>query len=332
MEEDRNVHGDRTRRGWELPRSVIITDVVTRDGLQDEERIVPTEQKVRIIEGLLRAGVRSIEVTSFVHPRVVPQMADAEALVAALPRLPGVTYSALVPNRKGAERALAAGVDEIRMVVSASESHNRTNLNRPVAETLDELRAVCRLAAQRRPDVTLAGTVATAFACPFEGRTPLERLLWVVDELHAMGVRRIGLADTTGMANPRQVYETVSVVRERFPDVTFWLHLHNTRDLALANALAGLQAGIRHFDSSLGGLGGCPFAPGATGNVSTEDLVHMLHEMGIETGIDLDALFAVGRLLRDAVGHDLDSAVAKAGKASDLHPLDCARVADSRTR
>lgn len=225
------------------PPVVIITDVVTRDGLQDEERIVPTEQKVRIIEGLLRAGVRSIEVTSFVHPRVVPQMADAEALVAALPRLPGVTYSALVPNRKGVERALAAGVDEIRMVVSASESHNRTNLNRPVAETLDELRAVCRLAAQRRPDVTLAGTVATAFACPFEGRTPLERLLWVVDELHAMGVRRIGLADTTGMANPRQVYETVSVVRERFPDVTFWLHLHNTRDLALANAWPGCKRG-----------------------------------------------------------------------------------------
>lgn len=318
------------RLAWQLPRSVVITDVVTRDGLQDEERIVSTENKVRLIEGLIRTGVRSIEVTSFVHPKVVPQMADAEVLLERLPRHQGVTYSALVPNRKGAERALAAGVDEIRLVVSASESHNRTNLNRSVAETLNEIREVCRFIAQRGQNVVLAGTVATAFGCPFEGRTPLERLIWVVGELYAIGVRRIGLADTTGMANPRQVYETVSSIRERFPDVTFWLHLHNTRDLALANALAGLQAGVRHFDSSLGGLGGCPFAPGATGNVSTEDLVHMLHEMGIETGINLDGLLELGRQLRKIVGHELDSAVARAGKASDLHPITCARVADSR--
>ncbi|HEY8488517.1 MAG TPA: hydroxymethylglutaryl-CoA lyase [Thermaerobacter sp.] len=309
---------------------VEITDVVTRDGFQDEAVPISTEDKVRVLEGLMDAGLRSLEVTSFVHPRLVPQMADAEAVMQALPRRPGVRLSVLVPNLKGAERALACRPDEIRLVVSASESHNRANLNRSVDETLAELAAVTAFIRSHDPGLPVAAAIATTFGCPFEGKVPLGQVVRIIDTFTQMGVHRIGLADTTGMANPAQVAATVAALRRRFPEVHFWLHLHNTRGLGLANAYAGYQAGIRSFDTSLGGIGGCPFAPGATGNVSTEDMVHMFHEMGVETGIDLDRLLAEGRRLRQIVGHELESAVQRAGKASDLHPLEGARKADSR--
>ena len=265
-----------------LPKRVLITDVVARDGFQNEARIIATQDKLRVIDGLVRAGITSIEVTSFVHPRVVPQLADAAELVAQLSPYPGVTYSALIPNIKGAQRALAAGITELHLVVSASESHNRANLNRSVQESLAQLAEVCFSVYREKPQTILIATIATVFHCPFEGCTSLERVYWVIEELIGMGIRQVNLADTDGAAHPLQVWQTITAVKERFPEVTWSLHLHNTRDMGLANALAGLQAGITQFDASLGGIGGCPFAPVATGNISTEDLVHMLHEMGIE--------------------------------------------------
>lgn len=315
----------------QLPRQVLITDVVTRDGFQNEERIIPTEDKIRVIEGLVQAGVTSIEVTSFVHPRVVPQLADASEVIAQLPRHPGVRYSALVPNIKGAQRALAAGVEELHLVVSATESHNRANLNRSTQETLAQLAEVTDYVRHENPQAIIVACISTAFHCPFEGRTPSERVFWVIEELVKAGIQHINLADTDGAANPLQIWQTVTAARERFPAVTWSLHLHNTRDMALANALAGLQAGITLFDSSLGGIGGCPFAPGATGNVSTEDLVHMLHEMGIETGINLDVLLSKGTILQTIVGHELASQVFKAGTAAKRHSSEGIKFADSRT-
>lgn len=314
----------------QLPKSVVITEVVTRDGLQDEPNVVPTSEKLRIIEAVVEAGIRSVEVTSFVHPKVVPQMADASELMQSLPRKEGVVYSALVPNLKGAERAIAAGIDELRVVISASESHNRANLNRSIAESLEGLQEVCDFARNQPAPPRLAAGVATSFACPFEGPVPLEQLLRLVTALTGMGVTLVNLADTTGMANPTQVSSTVSSVMESNPDLDVGLHLHDTRGMGLANALAGLDVGVDRFDSSLGGLGGCPFAPGATGNISTEDLVHMLHEMGVSTGVDLEALLKDSRALKDTVGHDLESHVLRAGPSSDLHSFDDSKIARSR--
>lgn len=315
----------------QIPTQVLVTDVVTRDGFQNEDHIISTGDKLRVIEGLVRAGITSIEVTSFVHPAVVPQLADAAEVVARLPRQPGVTYSALVPNIQGARRALDAGISKLHLVISASESHNRANLNRGVRESLAQLARVCSLVRDQSPHAMLIVSIATSFHCPFEGRTPLARACWIIEELVAMGIRHINLADTDGAANPFQISQTLMTVKERFPAVTWSLHLHNTRGMALANALAALEAGITRFDASLGGIGGCPFVPGATGNISTEDLVHMLHEMGIETGINLDVLLEEGRKLSDIVGHELASQVARAGTSSTLHAIEEVTIADSRS-
>src|SRR5947209_1373192 len=314
----------------QMPKQVLVTDVVARDGFQNEGHIVSTQDKLRVIDGLVRAGVTSIEVTSFVHPSVVPQLADAADLVAQLPRHPGVTYSALVPNIKGARRGLDGGVTELHLVVSASESHNRANLHRSVRESLAQLAEICSSVRRANPQAVLIASISTAFHCPFEGRTPLGRVLWIVEELVRMGIRQVNLADTDGAVNPLQIWQTLTAVQERFPEVSWSLHLHNTRDMGLANALAGLQAGITQFDASLGGIGGCPFVPGATGNISTEDLVHMLHEMGIQTGIDLDVLLEEGRKLSGIVGHELASLVARAGTSASLHAFEGVRIADSR--
>lgn len=304
-----------------IPRRVIVTDVVCRDGFQDEKRIIATTEKLALIVRLAEAGVSSIEATSFVHPKVVPQMADADTLLAWVPREYGVRYSALLPNLRGAERAVAAGIDEIHLVVSASDSHNQANLNRTTAQSLAQLAEVAAYVRRAAPEVELVGTLATAFGCPFEGDVPLERLCWAIEHFRAMGMTCVVLADTTGMANPLQVGRTLRALRARFPLVEWGLHLHNTRGLGLANAYAGLLEGVARFDASLGGLGGCPFAPGATGNIATEDLVHMLHEMGIATGIDLDALIAAARTLPALVGHPIESAVVRGGKTRDLHPF-----------
>jgi hydroxymethylglutaryl-CoA lyase len=305
-----------------LPHHVIVTDVVCRDGFQDEVRIISTEAKLDLLKRLVAAGLRSIEATSFVHPKVVPQMADADTLIARAPRVPGVRYSALLPNLKGAQRAVAAGIDEVHLVVSASDSHNRANLNRTTAQSLEQLAEVSAYLRREAPTVSIVGTLATAFGCPFEGEVASERLCWAIERFQAMGITQVVLADTTGMANPLQVERTLRLLQRRFSQIEWGLHLHNTRGLGLANAYAGLQVGITRFDASLGGLGGCPFAPGATGNIATEDLVHMLHEMGIATEIDLDALIAAARTLRALVGHEIDSFVVKGGKICDLHTFD----------
>jgi hydroxymethylglutaryl-CoA lyase len=295
----------------QLPASVQVTDVGPRDGLQSEPAFVPTARKVAVIEALAAAGVPRIEATSFVHPRAVPQMADAEAVMAAIARRPGVRYTALVPNARGAERALAARADELNVVVSSTEAMSRANVNMSVAESITACAAVVRLAEPAR--VPVACAVTTCFGCPYEGAVPPARVLDVVAGVVDAGVAEIALADTIGVANPRQVAELVGLVRARWPDLPLGLHFHDTRGLGLANVLAGLQAGVTRYDASLGGVGACPFAPGATGNICTEDLVYLLDELGIATGVDLPALIAAARLMRDTVGHDVPSRMLRAG-------------------
>jgi hydroxymethylglutaryl-CoA lyase len=302
-----------------LPARVTICEVGSRDGFQIEPDFIPTEVKVEVVDRLSEAGVPSIEVTSFVHPKVVPQLRDAETVMAQLRRRPGTRYSALVPNDKGAVRAVDAGVDEIHTVLSASESHNLANVNMTIDESLEKLRAVMQVAERAR--VPVACGISTSFGCPFEGEVPVERLERVVGALVGMGARAIGLADTTGMANPRQVARVLEHLQPRFPGVTWTLHTHDTRAMAIPNILAAMEYGVTHFDSSIGGLGGCPFAPGASGNVCSEDLVHCLHAMGVETGIDLDRLIGVSRRVQDVVGRALPGQIVKAGKWDRRYPL-----------
>jgi len=302
-----------------LPARVTICEVGTRDGFQIEPDFIPTEVKIEIVDRLSEAGVPSIEVTSFVHPKVVPQLRDAEAVMAAIHRRPGTRYSALVPNDKGAVRAIDAGVDEIHTVISASESHNLANVNMTVGESLEKLKAVMQVAERARVPVSCG--ISTSFGCPFEGDVPITQLERVVGALAGMGARSIGLADTTGMANPRQVGLVLEHLVPRFPGVTWTLHTHDTRAMAIPNILAAIEHGVIHFDSSIGGLGGCPFAPGASGNVCSEDLVHCLHAMGVETGIDLDRLIAVSRRVQEVVGRALPGQIVKAGKSDRRYPV-----------
>ncbi len=302
-----------------LPERVTICEVGTRDGFQIEPEFIPTEQKVEVVDRLTEAGVPRIEVTSFVHPKVVPALRDAEDVMARIRRRPGTRYSALVPNDKGAVRALDAGVDEIHTVVSASESHNLANVNMTVAASIEKLRAVMQVAERAR--VPVACGISTSFGCPFEGQVPLSQLENVVARLVDIGARSLGLADTTGVANPRQVQRVLEHLIPRFPGVEWTLHTHDTRAMAIPNILAAMDCGVDHFDSSIGGLGGCPFAPGASGNVCTEDLVHCLHAMGIETGIDLDRLVAVSRHVETIVGRPLPGQVMKAGPFTRRYPV-----------
>jgi hydroxymethylglutaryl-CoA lyase len=297
---------------------IFIHDVVARDGLQIEPAWVPTERKIELIDRLSATGVAKIEATSFVSPKAVPNLRDAEAVMAGINRNPAVTYVALVPNARGAERALGADVDEIALVVSVSETHNRANVRRSVAESFAGFREVFDVVRGHRQ--TVVGALATSFGCPFEGVIPEQQVLDGVARYVELGVDAVTLADTTGMANPRQVEALVKRVRQRWPDLELALHFHNTRGMGLANVLAGLAGGVTHYEACLGGLGGCPFAPGATGNICTEDLVHMLHCMSYDTGIDLDLLLATSRRLGEIVGHELPGQVVKAGKATDLHP------------
>jgi hydroxymethylglutaryl-CoA lyase len=296
-----------------------VHEVVTRDGFQIEPRFIPTEDKIALIDRLSETGLHKIECTSFVSPKAVPALADAEAVMAGIRRNPAVRYVALVANPRGAERALAAQVDEIVLVVSVSESHNRSNVRRSTEESFAGFAEI--MYAIGGAPVKVACGMATTFGCPFEGFQPLDRILKFVDRLIGLGIGSIALADTIGMGNPRQIRAVCDEVRARFPNYEFALHLHNTRGMGLANVVAGLEAGIAHFESSLGGLGGCPFAPGATGNICTEDLVHMLWQMGHDTGVDLDKLIAAARGLPALVGHDVPGQVMKAGKSTDLHPL-----------
>jgi hydroxymethylglutaryl-CoA lyase len=293
-----------------LPARVEIREVGPRDGLQNEDP-VPTAAKIRLLDALSATGVRRIEAVSFVHPKAIPQMADADEVWAGARRAPGVRYSALIPNSRGAQRALAAGFREIEVVVSASDTHNKRNVNRSTAESLDDITALIELLHAAGAAVEVI--VATSFGCPFEGDVDPARVAAIVDRVIADGADRIAFGDTTGMATPRRVRDVVVPVRERHPQVPLLLHFHNTRGAALANILTALELGVTEFDASVGGLGGCPYAPGATGNVATEEVVHMLHDMGIDTGIDLAALLEAARLAQGIAGRELPSGVLRAG-------------------
>lgn len=299
------------------PKYVKVCEVVGRDGFQNEKDFISTEDKIRIIDFLSETGLWKMEVTSFVHPKAVPQLRDAEEVITGIKRKSGVIYTCLVPNLKGAQRALGCAVDELNVVISASGTHNLKNVGMPVGKSLENLKEIVALALQER--VPVNGSVGTAFGCPFEGVIPKGRTLEMVTRYLDAGVNSITLADTTGMANPCQVYDLLTEFKTRWPMVPVSLHFHNTRGMGLANVLAGLQAGVDTYDAALGGLGGCPFAPGATGNICTEDLAHMLQEMGIATGIDLDTVIGVSKGLEAVVGRSLPGQVSKAGRTSCLH-------------
>lgn len=294
----------------DLPASLSLREVGPRDGLQNEAP-VPTSGKLALIDALAGTGVGRIEAVSFVSPAAVPQMADAEQVWASLERGSGVRYSALVANLRGAQRALAAGVGELEVVVSASDTHNRRNVRRSTAESLDAIAEIIALA--HRAGATCQVIVATAWGCPYEGEVPEPRVLAVADRAVRDGADGISFGDTTGMATPGRVVRLVGQFRSAHPDVGLNLHFHNTRGAGLANVLAALQLGVSDFDASVGGLGGCPYAPGASGNVCTEDLVHMVEDMGVATGIDLEALLAAARRAEELVGRTLPSQVLRAG-------------------
>jgi len=299
-------------------RRIVICEVATRDGFQIEPTFVPTPVKIALINDLGRTGLPKIEVTSFASPRAIPNLRDAEDVFRGIVRAPGVTYSALVPNLKGAERAVAVGVDEINLVMSVSETHNLANLRMTREQSCAQLAETIR--AVRTNGVAINASLSTCFGCPMEGAVPEGEVWRFGERLLAAGAGGISLCDTTGMAHPVQVAGVVERFRRRFAAVTLTLHLHNTRGMGLANVLAAIQAGADRFDASLGGLGGCPYAPGATGNVCTEDLVHMLHAMGYTTGVELERLLACARRLPGIVGHEVPGQVATAGRISDLHP------------
>jgi len=295
--------------GW--PEHVDVREVGPRDGLQNEDP-VPIEARVRLIDALSSTGLRFIEAASFVLPKAIPPMAGAAEVMAAIDRAPGVVYSALVPNPRGAELATEARADELELVVSASETHNQKNVKRSVAESLVGARDVVEIG--HGAGVAVEAIVSTAFGCPYEGDVAPERVAQIAGHLVDAGADRLSFGDTTGMATPRRVDDLLDALeRAGIGTDRVGLHFHNTRGTALANVVAALERGIVRFDASIGGLGGCPYAPGASGNAVTEDLVHMLDDMEIDTGIDLDRLVECAQLAQETVGRELPSALLHAG-------------------
>lgn len=300
-------------------KRLFMQEVATRDGFQNEKTFIDTEQKIALIDELSQCGYAKIEVTSFTSPKAIPALRDAEAVMAGIRRQPGVEYTVLVPNVRGAERALGCGIDEANLVMSVSEPHNRSNMRMTREQSFAQLKDVVGVIGQGPVAVNVS--LSTVFGCPMQGEVPAADVLGWVERFANLGVRGITLCDTTGMAYPSQVEALSREVRERFPHLQLTLHFHNTRGMALANTLAALQAGIDRFDASLGGLGGCPYAPGASGNVCMEDLVHMLDLMGYDTGMDLGRVLAASAQLPGLIGHDTPSQILKAGKRLDLHPI-----------
>ena len=297
-----------------LPKSVSIYEVSPRDGLQNEGAQVATHAKVRLVEALQDAGLKRIEVTSFVSPKWVPQMADADQVCEMLERREGVVYSALVPNATGLKRAIAANVDEVAVFLSASEKHNRKNVNKTVGQTLKAFEPVIGPAVEA--GLRVRGYVSTLWGCPYEGEVPPERGLEIAEELLRAGCYQVSLGDTIGVGTPLQTRRILELFLKSIPSEKIALHLHDTRGTALANVLVGLEMGITNFDASVGGLGGCPYAPGAAGNLATEDLVYTLHGMGIETGVDLEKLWQAGQVAEAIVGRELPGKVHRAGVRS----------------
>jgi hydroxymethylglutaryl-CoA lyase len=301
----------------DLPARISVREVGPRDGLQNEDP-VPATAKIALIDQLAKTGVSRIEAVSFVRAEAIPQMADADEVWAGVTKDPAVRYSALAPNLRGARRALDAGFTEVEAVVSASDTHNRKNVNRSTAQSLDEIAVIIDEAHRR--GATCQVVVATAWGCPYEGDVPVDRVLAVAGRAVADGADAISCGDTTGMATPRRVRDLVGSFRSRHPDVPPNLHFHNTRGTGLANVLAALELGVDDFDASVGGLGGCPYAPGASGNIATEELVYMVEDMGVGTGIDLAAMIEAAGAAERIVGRELSSQVLRAGPRTRTIP------------
>ncbi|MGV3571625.1 MAG: hydroxymethylglutaryl-CoA lyase [Ramlibacter sp.] len=296
---------------------IFFNEVVTRDGFQMEPEFIATDDKVALIDALSECGYAKVEATSFTSPKAIPMLRDADEVMGRIRRVPGVEYAVLVPNLRGAERALEARADELNLVMSASETHNQANLRMTRAQSFAALSEVVRVVDGR---AAINVSISTAFGCPMEGDVPPAEVLQLAERFAGLGVRGITVCDTTGMAHPVQVQALCEQVQRLLPpQVQLTLHFHNTRGMGLANVLAAVQAGIVRFDGSLGGLGGCPYAPGASGNIASEDAIHMLQAMGHDTGIDLDRLLAVAARLPELVGHEVPSQVSKAGPISRRH-------------
>lgn len=320
MSDESTRTASRAAASSQIPSAVAIREVGPRDGFQNEPEVIPTEEKVRLIDMLARTGLRRIEVTSFVRPDVIPQLSDAAAVLRAIDVPADVSISVLIPNERGLEAALSlresgaggrAAFDEANVFLSASESHNRRNVNRSVKESLDGVSKVLERA--RAEGLRCEGVISTSFGCPYEGHVPVERVLEIAAALRDAGAQEVGFGDTTGMANPLQVKELFALAFERLAGVELTAHFHNTRGQGLANVLAALEAGVSSFESSFGELGGCPVPAGATGNIATEDLISMLHEMGVQTGVDLTALLACSRSVQEVLGRPLGSHTLVAG-------------------
>jgi hydroxymethylglutaryl-CoA lyase len=298
-------------------KRIYFNEVVTRDGFQIEPNFIPTDDKVGLIDALSQCGYAKIEVTSFVSPKAIPMLRDAEEVMARIQRVAGVEYTVLVPNLRGAERAMASRADELNLVMSTSETHNRANLRQSREDSFAGLASVIQWVDGKTP---INVSLSTCFGCPMEGDVPLTEVMRFAHRFADLGVRGLTICDTTGMAHPAQVEAMAEAMLQAFPQLQMTFHFHNTRGMGVANVMAAARSGIDRFDGSLGGLGGCPYAPGASGNISSEDAIHLLMCLGYETGIDLDRLLAIGRGLPEVVGHSVPGQMIKAGRITDLHP------------
>lgn len=302
--------------------NIIITEVCPRDGFQNIKELISKEVKVNVINQILDCGYNELEVTSFVHPKAIPQLSDAEEVLKDINRVKDLKLKVLVPNLKGLERAIQANVDCVKFMLSATDSHSLSNSNCTTEEAMEKFRPMVKRVAQlQNKSLRIVGSISVAFGCLFEGKVPIERLITICDKYERLGINEISLADTNGVANPMQVKEVIRELKQRFSNFKFSLHLHNARGMAFANAVAGLEEGVTKFDSSVGGLGGCPYTPKASGNIASEDLIHGFEEMGIDTGVNLDKVLNVAKYLNELFPTQTDSFLLKAGKPSDLYKL-----------
>ncbi len=299
-----------------LPKSVTLCEVGLRDGLQNEKTILSTDEKLTLLRGLVDAGFKVIEVGSFMSPKAVPQMADTDEVYKRIGEVPGVELRALIPNLRGVQRAIDCGCKKVKLNVSASRQHNLKNLNMTPEESVAGFLGCVEAASAQ--GIAVSGSISMPFASPWEGRTPIEDVDAIIEAYLKVGVTEISLSDASGMAVPNQVHDICAHVREKYPEATWWLHFHNTRGMAMANIVAAMEAGMTQFDSSFGGLGGCPFVPGAAGNISSEDVIHMCDECGIETGVDITKVLDLSRRLRDLLDHNMESYILRAGRSCDL--------------
>ena len=302
--------------GLNYAKEIVLCEVGLRDGLQNESTIISTYEKVELLTGIVNAGFKVVEVGSFVSPKAVPQMADTDKVFALYSNKKGVELRALIANSMGVDRAAACGCKKVKLNVSASKSHNLANLNKTPEESVAGFKECVDKAVSNK--IEISGSISMPFGSPWDKQIPIEDIKNIIRAYTNEGITEISLSDASGMAYPTQVYDMCIEMKREFPQVNWWLHFHNTRGLGIANILAGMQAGVTHFDTSFAGVGGCPFVPGAAGNVSTEDVVHLCDEMSIKTGIDIDKAIRVGKMIVNLVGHKTDSYILQAGKSKDL--------------